>query len=110
MVGAVAKMEESYADLSRLIRELETEHPLAIRHLLDFRFSEELTVDPEEVDAGIGGHDLPILISAMSFGSQGETPFRIYAEAARRLNIVCMNGEGGEIADMLGKYRRNRVV
>jgi glutamate synthase (NADPH/NADH) large chain len=108
MVGQVAKMEESYADLSRLIQQLEAEHPLAIRHLIDLRCQEELSVDPEEVDLTVGGHDLPILFSAMSFGSQGETPFRIYAEAARRLNIVCMNGEGGEIADMLGKYRKNR--
>jgi len=108
MVGAVAKMEESYADLSRLIRQLERENPLAIRHLVDFRFTPELTVDPEEVDATVGHHDLPILISAMSFGSQGETPFRIYAEAAKRLNIICMNGEGGEIADMLGRYRAHR--
>ncbi|MCM2359917.1 MAG: glutamate synthase-related protein, partial [Geobacteraceae bacterium] len=108
MVGQVAKMEESYADLSRLIQQLEGDNPLALRHLLDFRFTEELSVDPEEVDTTVAGHDLPILISAMSFGSQGETPFRIYAEAARRLNIVCMNGEGGEIADMLGKYRHNR--
>ncbi|HEU0264415.1 MAG TPA: glutamate synthase-related protein, partial [Geobacterales bacterium] len=104
----VAKMEESYADLSRLIQQLETENPLAIRHLLDLRYTDELTVDPEEVDTTVGGHDLPILISAMSFGSQGETPFRIYAETARRLNIICMNGEGGEIADMLGLYRKNR--
>jgi glutamate synthase (NADPH) large chain len=108
MVGQVAKMEESYADLSRLIQQLEAENPLAIRHLIDLRYQEELSVDPEEVDTTVGGHDLPILISAMSFGSQGETPFRIYAEAARRLNIVCMNGEGGEIADMLGRYRKNR--
>jgi len=108
MVGQVAKMEESYADLSRLIQNLEAEHPLAIRHLIDLRYQEELSVDPEEVDTSVGSHDLPILLSAMSFGSQGETPFRIYAEAARRLNIVCMNGEGGEIADMLGRYRKNR--
>jgi glutamate synthase (NADPH/NADH) large chain len=108
MVGAVAKMEESYADLSRLIRQLEGENPLAIRHLIDFRFQEELSVDPEEVDTSVGDHDLPILFSAMSFGSQGETPFRIYAEAARRLNIICMNGEGGELKDMLGQYRNNR--
>lgn len=108
MVGQVAKMEESYTDLSRLIQQLEAEHPLAIRHLIDLRLQEELTVDPEEVDTTVGSHDLPILFSAMSFGSQGETPFRIYAEAARRLNIVCMNGEGGEIADMLGKYPKNR--
>jgi glutamate synthase (NADPH/NADH) large chain len=108
MVGQVARMEENYADLSRLIRELEEEHPTSIRHLVDLRYPGELSVDPEDVDTHIGRHDLPILFSAMSFGSQGETPFRIYAEAARRLNIICMNGEGGEIADMLGKYRENR--
>ncbi|RII28711.1 MAG: glutamate synthase [Geobacter sp.] len=108
MVGAVAKMDESYAELSRLIQQLEAENPLAVRHLIDLCYPEELSVDPEEVDTGIGSHSLPILFSAMSFGSQGETPFRIYAEAARRLNIICMNGEGGEIADMLGAYRHNR--
>jgi glutamate synthase (NADPH/NADH) large chain len=108
MVGQVARMEESYADLSKLIQQLEGENPLAIRHLIDIRFQEELSVDPEEVDTRVGTHDLPILFAAMSFGSQGETPFRIYAEAARRLNIICMNGEGGEIQDMLGSYRHNR--
>lgn len=108
MVGQVAKMEETYADLSRLIQQLESDNPLSIRHLIDLRYQEELTVDPEDVDTAVGEHDLPILFSAMSFGSQGETPFRIYAEAARRLNIICMNGEGGEIADMMGAYRRNR--
>jgi len=108
MVGQVAKMEESYADLSRLIKQLEGENPTAIRYLVELNYTEELSVDPDEVDTSIGIHSLPILFSAMSFGSQGETAFRIYAEAARRLNIVCMNGEGGEIADMMGKYRHNR--
>ena len=54
MVGQVAKMEESYADLSRLIQQLEAENPLAIRHLVDLRYQEELSVDPEEVDTSIG--------------------------------------------------------
>jgi len=44
----------------------------------------------------------------MSFGSQGETSFRAYAEAARQLDIICVNGEGGEIPDMLGRYRGHR--
>jgi glutamate synthase (NADPH) large chain len=61
-----------------------------------------------EVDISIGSHAMPLIIPAMSFGSQGENSFRTYAEAARLLNIVCMNGEGGEIPDMLGKYRHNR--
>ncbi len=108
LVGQVAKMEENYAELSRLVRSLEEEQPLALRHLTDFRFREEGAVDPETVDLTVGCHDLPLLISAMSFGSQGETPFRIYAETARRLNIICMNGEGGELADLLDGYRKNR--
>ena len=44
----------------------------------------------------------------MSFGSQGETTFRAYAEAAKRLKIVAMNGEGGEIPDMMGRYKEYR--
>ena len=40
----------------------------------------------------------------MSFGSQGEVAYRSYAEAAKRLNIVAMNGEGGEIQDLYGRY------
>src|SRR5438874_7507723 len=44
----------------------------------------------------------------MSFGSQGEVAYRAYAEAAMRANIVAMNGEGGEIQDMYGKYPKWR--
>jgi len=65
---------------------------------------------PEDVDLRIGNHDMPVLISAMSFGSQGELSYRTYAEAARDLNIICMNGEGGELPDMLGKLLANYVV
>ena len=46
------------------------------------------------VDPGVGRHSYPIVISSMSFGSQGETAFRAYPEAAKRINIVCVNGEG----------------
>ena len=52
----------------------------------------------------MGLHSYPIVISSMSFGSQGETAYRSYAEAAKRANIIAMNGEGGEIQDMYGKY------
>src|SRR5213079_1658484 len=38
------------------------------------------------------------------FGSQGEVAYRAYAEAAKRANIIAMNGEGGEIQDLYGKY------
>ena len=44
----------------------------------------------------------------MSFGSQSEPAFRSYAEAAKRINVLCINGEGGEIRDMYGRYRKWR--
>src|SRR5690606_5179738 len=42
------------------------------------------------------------------FGSQGELSYKAYAEAAYRLNIITVNGEGGELQDIMGKYPRNR--
>lgn len=86
------------------MRALERENPVAARQLLEVRFPERSDVAPEEVDLSVGAHSLPFVISAMSFGSQGEASFRAYAEAAKRLNMLCINGEGGEIPDMLGKY------
>ena len=65
-------------------------------------------VTRNQADTKIGNHNAPIFIAAMSFGSQGETTFRAYAEAAKRLKIVAMNGEGGEIPDMMGKYKEFR--
>lgn len=84
--------------------------PVALRHVLDFRPPVAGTppVSPEQVDAGLTGHALPFVIASMSFGSQGETAFRAYAQAAYWLNMIALNGEGGEIKDMMGKYPHNR--
>ena len=56
----------------------------------------------------MGEHSLPFLISSMSFGSQGEVAFRSYAEAAAQADMLSMNGEGGEIHDMYGRYPKHR--
>jgi glutamate synthase (NADPH/NADH) large chain len=87
--------------------EMERTSPISLRHALDVKESDN-PVDPSEVDISIGIHSLPFLISSMSFGSQSETAFRAYAEAAYRLNMISLNGEGGEIKDMLGKYPNHR--
>ena len=50
----------------------------------------------------------PMYISSMSFGSQGETAYRAYAEAMARTDLLCINGEGGELPDLIGRYPRNR--
>ena len=40
--------------------------------------------------------------------SQGELSYKSYAHAASALNIICINGEGGELPEMLGVYKNNR--
>lgn len=105
--AAVGKIKAE--DMATALREMERASPTALRHLLGFRAAANgSAIAPNAVDISIGRHDMPLVISAMSFGSQGENSFRAYAEAGRKANIVCMNGEGGEIPDMLGLYRHNR--
>ncbi|MFN0087639.1 MAG: glutamate synthase-related protein [Blastocatellia bacterium] len=104
--GKVARKEERYENFLQKLSEIEHANPVSLRHLLDL--NERAIVTRNQADTKIGNHSAPIFIAAMSFGSQGETTFRAYAEAAKRLKIVAMNGEGGEIPDMLGKYKEFR--
>ncbi len=105
-IGEVAATGD-YSVYRDKISEQETENPTTIRHLVKLR-SGKKPVAASEVDIRVGDHDLPFVISSMSFGSQNEIAFRAYAEGADRLNMVSLNGEGGEIKDMLGKYPRTR--
>jgi glutamate synthase (NADPH) large chain len=97
----------SYEEYSENVRKLEAERPISMRHIVRLR-SDRDAVAPEAVDPSVGTHDYPIVISSMSFGSQSEPAFRAYAEAAKAINILCINGEGGEIPDMFGHYRKWR--
>jgi glutamate synthase (NADPH/NADH) large chain len=106
--GNAASGRATYEEFTERLQSLEKEMPISLRHLLDLRFEKRNPIDKTLVSTKVGGHDYPIELSSMSFGSQGESAFRSYAEAARRLNIVCLNGEGGEIRDMYGKFRKNR--
>ncbi len=90
-----------YDDYSLRVRELELEQPMSLRHLLELRSDRPPL---PRASAEVGLHSYPIVISSMSFGSQGEVAYRAYAEAAKRINIVAMNGEGGEIQDLYGRY------
>ncbi len=106
---SLANGEITPNDYQARIRALEQEMPLSARQLLEINPpAEREDIDPDSVDLAVGGHSLPFVISAMSFGSQGETAFRSYVEAAKRLNIMAMNGEGGEIPSMLGHYNHWR--
>jgi glutamate synthase (NADPH) large chain len=104
---AAANGTASYEDYSAKVRDLEAESPISMRHIMGLKSDRE-PIDPDSVDASIGHHDYPLVISSMSFGSQSEPAFRAYAEAAKAINILCINGEGGEIQDMYGRYRKWR--
>jgi glutamate synthase (NADPH/NADH) large chain len=104
---ATANGSGDYAEYSQKVRDLEQQSPISMRHIMGLRGDRE-PVDPASVDASVGHHDYPVVISSMSFGSQSEPAFRAYAEAAKAINILCINGEGGEIQDMYGLYRKWR--
>ena len=104
---ATANGSGDYAEYSEKVRDLEAQSPISMRHIMGLRGDRD-PVDPSVVDAGVGHHDYPVVISSMSFGSQSEPAFRAYAEAAKSINVLCVNGEGGEIRDMYGKYRKWR--
>lgn len=105
--NAVAYGRADYSEYSTKVRELEAESPVSLRHILDVE-SDRQPIPVEQADASVGHHDYPIVIASMSFGSQSETAFRAYAEAAKQLNILSVNGEGGEPHDMIGKYPKHR--
>ncbi len=108
-IGGIANGAMPYAEYSMQLSEIEENDPISLRHILDFQYSSTKQFTAKKSpEIGIGEHDLPFLISSMSFGSQNETTFRAYAEAAYQLNMLSLSGEGGEIKDMLGKYPKNR--
>ncbi|HEY8756945.1 MAG TPA: glutamate synthase-related protein [Candidatus Limnocylindria bacterium] len=101
----VASGETAYAAYAEKLASIEAEHPVSLRHALDIR---PAGPPADEASTTAGEHSAPFYISSMSFGSQGETAYRAYAEAAKRLDILCINGEGGELPDLLGKYPKWR--
>jgi glutamate synthase (NADPH/NADH) large chain len=106
----VANSERGYEEFAENCERLELEQPVALRHVIEPRLAPmDERVPAERVSAAVGEHALPFLISSMSYGSQGEIAFRAYAEAAMRADMLCMNGEGGEIPDMYGRYPKHRV-
>ncbi len=108
--GKLGKNESDWHAYEEHVQNTAKSTPVTIRNILDFRYPEQSSVDPNQVDLGITSHRYPFLIASMSFGSQGEIAYRAYAEAAFRLNMLSVNGEGGEIPELLGKYPFNRGI
>ena len=77
---ATANGTGTYEEYSEKVRDLEKQNPISMRHIMGLK-GDRPAVDPSGVDAGVGHHDYPIVISSMSFGSQSEPAFRAYADA-----------------------------
>jgi glutamate synthase (NADPH/NADH) large chain len=108
--GALAAGQKPYGEYARLLQELEETRPVALRHLLDVVPEREAPDPPGRADPSVGEHDYPLVLSSMSFGSQGEVAYRAYLEGAARAGILCLNGEGGELPDLIGRYGPYRGV
>ena len=106
-VAAYARGETGYRNVQHIYQNMKGEMPVTLRHLVGIRHVSDI-VSPYDVDITIKDYSLPVVIDAMSFGSQGETSFKSYAHAASQLNIISINGEGGELAEIMGKYKKNR--
>ena len=106
-VGLFTRSASGYDEVLDAFRELKATIPVALRHVIGFK-KVRGTLIASQVDLSVRDYSLPFIISAMSFGSQGETAFRTYAEAASQLNIICINGEGGELREIMGLYKKNR--
>jgi len=109
--GKLGKGESDWQTYEAHVKDTEKSNAVTIRNILDFNYPQESSkINASDVDLGITSHNLPFLIASMSFGSQGEVAYRAYAEAAYRLNMLSLNGEGGEIPDLFGKYPFNRGI
>jgi glutamate synthase (NADPH/NADH) large chain len=106
-VEDIAHGELGLDEYTAIMTELERDMPVALRHIIGLK-NVDSDIDPADVDISIKDHSMPILIGAMSFGSQGELAYKAYAEAAARLDILCVNGEGGELPEVMNRYPRNR--
>ena len=104
-INEVAQGNLSYDEYLKKLREVTAKTPVSIRHLLAIKAEGE---SKETSDISIDGYDAPFYVSAMSFGSQGEISYRAYFEGSARENIVCMNGEGGELPELMGKHYKHR--
>ncbi len=85
--------------------------PFSVRHLLPLRrpTDERIPMEPSSVILSVGDHGSPIFFAAMSFGASNLTAFTSYISAAKDLDILCVNGEGGEPEFLRGpKFRKWR--
>ncbi|MBF0275558.1 MAG: alpha-hydroxy-acid oxidizing protein, partial [Nitrospinae bacterium] len=103
-IGDASTGKVSFNEVENSIRELEEKSPLSIRHCFTIKPATKKHIDWQDVDISVENEKLPFLISAMSYGSTSEEAFTAYLKAANGLNMIALNGEGGEPKHLVGKY------
>ncbi len=99
-----------YSAYEEALREHRQQNPTGIRHCL------ELKKAPSKQNKGeisVAESSAPFYFAAMSYGSTNVIPFTAYAEAGRELEILVVNGEGGEPAHLrsyTGPYRAQQLA
>ncbi len=104
-LGNLAKKENDYKTFEDRYNKLISKQPYTLKHIIKFKDGKKRS---DNCDITSDNFSAPFYISAMSFGSQGEISYKAFAESAYKSNILCMNGEGGELPELLGKYYHNR--
>ncbi len=109
----VAAGAEDYEQYEKIQKQVNRDNPTAIRHCLNVSGQGKSPLSPDQVDLSAGEHSAPIFFAAMSYGSQNVVSFSAYAEAARQLNLLAVNGEGGEpehLRPKNGAYRAQQLA
>ncbi|HDK35853.1 MAG TPA: glutamate synthase, partial [Bacteroidetes bacterium] len=107
VIRQVATGDNHYAQYENHLHDMEIKHPVSLRHLLRTRATPR-PISIDQVDIDIHNYDGPLYFAAMSYGSLSESMCRAIAESAYRLNILALNGEGGELPEIMGHYRHYR--
>ena len=97
----------SYDDYRDKLSELEENNPIAIRHLVQTKQTKHV-VPTEEVSIGIKTMIFHLLLVLCHLVLKTKLPFAHMQKRPHQLNMISLNGEGGEIKDMIGKYPHTR--
>ena len=92
----------TFEEYSAKVRELEREQPISMRHILDLKSDRSRSIPSRSTRRRAPLVPDRDLLDVVRLAGRDRVP-RL-SGGAKRINIVCVNGEGGEIRDMYGKY------
>ncbi len=95
-LDGVAAGELDYSQYEESLNRTRERSPLTVSDYFKLPDDSASSLSADNVKLDIDGSAAPIFFAAMSYGSTNVVPFTAYAEAGRQLQILVINGEGGE--------------